>query len=141
MSGTGYAQVYMEGRVQSLHRWILGLPLRDPRVADHINRDVLDNRRINLRAVTPSGSNMNRVVRLSPLGRGVKRQRSGRYAARVQRSRATFNLGTYDTAVLAAEAVALFEAGEFSQDRAALFRRTADHSHAPEARRKCPRCR
>lgn len=48
----GYVETKIEGRKTLLHRLILGLAPDDPRQGDHINGDVLDNRRENLRVVT-----------------------------------------------------------------------------------------
>jgi hypothetical protein len=42
-----------------MHREILGLAPDDPRVADHMSRDRLDNRRANLRIVERSGNAQN----------------------------------------------------------------------------------
>jgi len=47
------------GRIP-MHREILGLQPGDPGIADHINRDKLDNRRSNLRIVTRAANNQNR---------------------------------------------------------------------------------
>jgi HNH endonuclease len=140
ISSNGYCQIYMDGRVQSLHRWLLGLGLGDRRIADHINRDKLDNRLSNLRVVTPTGSNMNRVVEVSQFGRGVHPRPSGRYGAKVQRNRVMLQLGTYDTPEAAREAVKKFEAGPMTPLRAWEFRQAAPHAHSDAGRLKCRRC-
>ena len=46
-----------------LHRLILGLKKGDGKFTDHINRNPLDNRRCNLRIVTPAQSVINRTSR------------------------------------------------------------------------------
>lgn len=57
LSTKGYAM--SRGSVR-MHRLILGIPKGDPRLVDHINGDRLDNRRDNLRCVTPAQSAQNR---------------------------------------------------------------------------------
>lgn len=49
---TGYAQTKIAGKHVYLHRLIMGTPLG--KHTDHINGDKLDNRRKNLRVVSPS---------------------------------------------------------------------------------------
>ena len=67
--GGGYRGVYVQARhilmtqpggTTSVGRVILGLEKGDPLQADHRNHNVLDNRRANLRAVTPSQNQQNR---------------------------------------------------------------------------------
>jgi hypothetical protein len=56
---SGYA-VRRDGRLQiRMHRELLGIPVGDPRIVDHINRNRLDNRRANLRIVTAAGNSQN----------------------------------------------------------------------------------
>lgn len=135
----GYAQTFENGRVMTLHSWIMG-GTPSGMVIDHINRNKLDNRRSNLRIVSPTESNMNRVANLSSHGKGVRRQKSGRWAARLKRSRISYNLGTYDTPEQAAEAVKKFEAGPINEERAKNFRRNAVHTHTPAGMLKCRTC-
>jgi hypothetical protein len=101
----GYAQVWHNNMQVLCHRWILGLRTGDGLIGDHINRNVLDCRRENLRIVTPSGSNLNRVVKQRDLPIGVYRTRTGRYQAKVKRHRIQHHLGTFDTPEEAAAAV------------------------------------
>jgi hypothetical protein len=92
----GYAQLWERPRMWLLHRWVLGLRVGDGLVGDHRDRNVLDCRRGNLRAVDGSASNLNR----SPADRaavGVYRARSGRWQAKARWRGAQHYLGTYDT--------------------------------------------
>lgn len=78
-------------------REILGAPKH--LYVDHKNRDILDNRRSNLRLAT-HGENCRNSSRKAGL-KGIRKQASGRYAARV----CEHHLGTFDTL---AEAVSAY---------------------------------
>lgn len=90
----------------SMARQLLGLEYGDPRTADHVNRNKLDNRRNNLRILTPAEQAQNRVhnvhstgVALTSVYRGVGRARSGRWTATCRGKW----LGTFDTEEEAAD--------------------------------------
>lgn len=103
----GYAQVWERPTVLLLHKWIMGVPTgtRYRVIVDHINRNKLDCRRSNLRLVSPTQSNLNRVVATRDLPVGVYRTRSGKFDARIKRGRVSHHLGTFDTPEQAADAV------------------------------------
>ncbi len=90
LGSRGYAmRQYKENgrnRAEFLHRRVLGLKPDDPREADHINRDKLDNRRVNLRAVTRSQNEQNKLH--PPGSSGYKNVvwygRANRWAARLK---------------------------------------------------------
>lgn len=108
----GYAQSFFAGRVDVLHRWIMGCRKGDGRIVDHINRDRLDNRRQNLRLVSASENNQNWDRR--PLA-GAYPTRHGRFTAKVGLQGRQHYLGTYDTAEQAAAVAAEFRRQHFLQ--------------------------
>lgn len=69
-----------------LHRAVMGLSLDDSRECDHINRNRLDNRRSNLRAVSGAANSQNVTAgRGSSLYRGVSFfKRTGKWSAYVK---------------------------------------------------------
>jgi hypothetical protein len=83
-----------------LHALLTGFKL-----TDHVNHDTLDNRRINLRAVTSSQSNANRRANRSSHWpyKGVRKLSSGRWMAFITIDSRERSLGTYDSAEQAAE--------------------------------------
>lgn len=96
----GYALRSMPGSVTvRMHREILGLDAQDERVTDHINRNKLDNRRCNLRAVMPAENGQNLPVFPSVSKyRGVDwLKRNGKWRARVTEGRRCTYLGLFDT--------------------------------------------
>ena len=99
----GYAQFWNGKTVELFHRWLLGLTTGDGQIGDHIDRNVLDCRRSNLRSRTPTGSNLNRGVSDNPAHAYL--MKSGRWQARVQRFGKMHHLGTYKTATEAREVV------------------------------------
>lgn len=104
----GYVQMTPPGagRVDLLHRWLLGLTVNDGLVGDHINGDILDNRSSNLRALDASSSSANRRSTASSGHLGVERDpRTGRWRAAAHLGGKNYYLGTFD-AVEEAAAVA-----------------------------------
>jgi hypothetical protein len=78
-----------------LSRYIVGLEKGDPREVDHINRNPLDNRRINLRACTRQENARNRQAKC------VWRTPNGKWASCVSVNGRSLHLGTFDTEVMA----------------------------------------
>jgi hypothetical protein len=85
-----------------LHRFVFGLAADDPCIVDHINRNVLDNRKANLRIVdrTINGLNTEQQHHWRDFPKGIKISRSGRYEARVSQK----HLGTFSSLEDALEA-------------------------------------
>lgn len=94
-------------RLLRMHRAILELEFGDPRQADHINRDRLDNRRSNLRVVTHAQNCQNMPAQSSSRSgmRGVRRARD-RWQAYVCNLDGFHHLGVFDTAEEASTAAA-----------------------------------
>lgn len=99
-----------EGRGHiALHREVLGLEKGDGRnEGDHLNRDRLDNRRLNLRITHSSGNKQNMGTRSdNRLGRGVKFHeacKSRPWQARCQVEGKEISLGYFATQQEAADA-------------------------------------
>lgn len=79
----GYAYRRVDGTTVYLHRMIAGLRPGDGLYVDHINRNPLDDRRANLRVVTPAGNAQNRAG-LGPYRGVCFDRRTGLYYAKVE---------------------------------------------------------
>ena len=103
-----------------LHREILGLKVGDKLQADHINGNSLDNRRENLRVVTPRQNNLNSKKKYSKHGnrfRGISTRKYG-FPSQIRVNGKLQHLGTYKTDVEAAYAydmASLEHHGEFGR--------------------------
>lgn len=105
----GYARRKFEGRVQLLHRHLLGLTPGDTRIGDHINGDRLDNRRTNIRIADRRTNSQNRRVMSASGFRGVTwHKRAKKWQAAVKLDDRNHYLGLFETAEAAAEAAAEF---------------------------------
>lgn len=81
-----------------LHHMIMGCPIWDNLVVDHINRNPLDNRRSNLRWATFAQNLRNNDHPLGQTGmRGTTISSTGKYLSRVAWNGATYHLGTFNT--------------------------------------------
>lgn len=99
---TFYAATTLKGgRKMYMHRMVLGLAFGDKRMADHINRDGLDNRDSNLRFATPSQNCHNATTRIDN-GSGFKgvsfHKRDKRFQAYIHADRVYKHLGYFGTA-------------------------------------------
>lgn len=106
-SDQGYVQHKAKGTTVKMHRFILGAP--KGKDVDHINRSKLDNRRENLRYVTKSENQMNRVKpsRAKPTSRfkGVFwRSQNKKWQAKLTFKGKQFYLGLFATEEAAARA-------------------------------------
>ena len=122
LSGTGYAVgfVPIDGKYKLTYLHRLLMNAQPGEIVDHINGDVLNNRRDNLRLATPQQNGQNK--RLSPLsttglkGVGYHKKRR-KYHTRIQRQGIRYHLGFFDdaeTAALAYDAAARMLFGEFA---------------------------
>ena len=96
----GYAQIWdpQSKRLFLLHRYLMGLKEKTGYkfLVDHINRNVLDNRKSNLRIVSPAESNLNRTVISKEYPKNIYKFRS-KYRVSIQRKTEVYRLGTYPT--------------------------------------------
>ncbi len=101
----GYPSAKVGRRTVTLHRFVLGAPARQ--AVDHINGDILDNRRGNLRIASPAGNSRNRksVTGSSSRFKGVTYHRGrGRWQAQIKVDDRSHYLGLFDTEEQAAAA-------------------------------------
>lgn len=89
----GYAQIFVDGRVTLLHRWLMGRTVGDGTFVDHRNRYKMDCRRQNLRVTDAAGNSQN-----VPRTKGNAYPCKGRWQARVKLAGKIHHLGTYDSA-------------------------------------------
>lgn len=90
----GYAVTWKDGNNKRLIRMLFGLQKGDMTCIDHINGDVRDNRRCNLRTCTTAQN----VRHTSKEIKGYYRQSNGKYQARIKADGKFHYLGVYNTA-------------------------------------------
>jgi hypothetical protein len=114
----------------SLHRLIVGAG--HGLFVDHKNRDILDNRRCNLRTCTKAENNRNavRAVTNETGYRGVKRK-GNRYEAQITVDYRKVSLGHFGTAKEAAEA---YDRAALEMHGAFATTNTLTHPEAPDAK-------
>ncbi|MBK9976219.1 MAG: HNH endonuclease [Planctomycetes bacterium] len=103
---TWYAQTTLgRGKTLRMHRLIMVPP--PGLVVDHINGNGLDNRRANLRVVTPAVNAMNSPARGKSRFRGVtwyhpKSRKTGRWEVRVKKDGVVHSCGYFESEIEAA---------------------------------------
>lgn len=99
--GNGYATTGKKGGgTIKMHRMLLGDP--EEKVVDHINRKRRDNRRENLRAITPTQNAWNRTPVTSISGFKGVALRNGKWTATIQCERESYYIGAFKEPELAA---------------------------------------
>lgn len=101
----GYVSYYKNGRTCKLHRLIIGA--KDGQEVDHINRNLLDNRRQNLRICTRSENLSNRAGYGSSKFKGVSWNKDkNKFRAYTPAKRGEqIHIGYFPTEIEAAQAV------------------------------------
>ncbi len=100
-----YCSIKIDGKQYRLHRFILGYEGKD--FVDHINNNPLDNRKCNLRIVTPEENSRNRSANKEGSSKyiGVSwHSRDEKYTARITHGGKMHNLGYFKNEIDAAKA-------------------------------------
>lgn len=126
VNGAGYAGRTVQKKVVFMHRIILarflGRELTSGEICDHINGDILDNRRSNLRLATIRQNAQNQSVRTDNTSgyKGVSQQHNGRWRATICINGKNKHLGYFATAEEASKAygnAAQQHFGEFARPK------------------------
>lgn len=93
-------------RKQGSRRLLMHALIAGRKMADHVNRNGLDNRRVNLRAATGTQNQANQGLKSNNTSgyKGVTSKGDGRWRAGIRAHGRTFNLGTFRDPVDAARA-------------------------------------
>lgn len=127
LSNHGYAVGKVGRRNMPMHRLIVGCEFGDGTIVDHINGDKLDNRKSNLRRVSPAENAQNRhaVTGTIPYAGVTKERRLRRFRAQTIVNGRPVHLGYHDTAEAAARAVVDYRATHAPFSREARDERRA----------------
>ena len=102
-SSTNYAKACINGKMVSMHRFILNVTTGQ--VVDHINGDGLDNRKENLRIVTPNQNQHNRKPNAGRQYKGITFvEKLNKWRAGIKIDGKRKHLGCFVTAEEAAKA-------------------------------------
>lgn len=99
MSAGGYVTLNINGKIEYLHRAIMGLTPGDKRQVDHIDRDKRNNRTSNLRIVSQRENRTSKPPgKHNKTGlKGVVKTRNGRYQASLKVEGRRYHVGTFAT--------------------------------------------
>lgn len=119
VSKQGYAVANINGKVVKINRYILGLDNCAGKIVDHINRNKLDNRKVNLRFCTPKDNARNISVSKNSKSQvlGVRKTKHGKYNVRIVADRKEHHIGNFDTiedAIFARQMAELKYHGQFA---------------------------
>ena len=93
---TKQGKTYMKNKkLGYLHRFLMNSP--EGLVVDHISGDSLDNRRCNLRVVTGSENNMNRIDSTIAGVAGITMLKNGTYQVRLRKGQTAIYCATFKT--------------------------------------------
>lgn len=93
---TKQGKTYMKNKkLGYLHRFLMNSP--EGLVVDHISGDSLDNRRCNLRVVTGSENNMNRIDSTIAGIAGITMLKNGTYQVRLRKGQTAIYCATFKT--------------------------------------------
>ena len=99
VSAQGYAVANIRGKVVKINRYILGLDNCNGKIVDHINRNKLDNRKVNLRFCTQKENARNMTVAKNSKTQvlGVRKTKHGKYNVRIVADRKEHHIGNFET--------------------------------------------
>ena len=113
-NSTGYLQGRVTGKLVYLHRFILGVESDKNLIVDHINHDILNNCRSNLRICSYQENNRNRKD-----VKGIYKNSNNTYQAYIAVDGEKIHLGTYESEQMARAVRLIAEKvyfGEFSSN-------------------------
>ena len=115
--GAYFASYVGKSSIVKLHRFIINCP--ENMIVDHINGNVLDNRRSNLRICTKHQNTMNKIVTNTSGYKGVSwHKRDKKWQAQIKINYVNIHLGLFSTPELAHKAyceAAIKYHGEFAR--------------------------
>ena len=119
VSAQGYAVANIKGKVVKMNRYILGLDNCVGKFVDHINRNKLDNRKVNLRFCTPKENARNISVAKNSKSQilGVRKTKHGKFNVRIVADGKEHHIGNFETieeAIMARQKAEIKYHGKFA---------------------------